>query len=97
MQLLAFEGFQKVSLLGKVTQSDPHPPKPGDPDAVKKEKARLKRELYVSEGQDMFRCAVTDVHNLRKTYRFKDEVLPRFLAYMRTPNGQPVPDDLWAA
>ena len=95
MQLPAFEGFQKVSLLGKVSQAEPHAPRPGDPEAAQKEKARQRREVFVVQGQALFAKAVTDVHILRKTFRFKDDVLPRFLTHMR--NGAELPDDLWSA
>ena len=83
MQLPAFEGFHKVSLLGKVSQAEPHAPRPGDPEAARKEKARQRREVFVVQGQALFAKAVTDVHILRKTFRFKDDVLPRFLTHMR--------------
>ena len=55
-------------------------------------------------GVELFDKAVTDVHVLHTTYRFKDSVtkewcpfLPRILAYIRNPNRRPMPDELWNA
>ena len=53
-------------------------------------------------GLRLFHNAVTDVHILTQTFRFRDAitnepcpVLPRLLAYMRVPDGEPLPSDLW--
>ena len=64
--------------------------------------------MYASDehrgGQRVFWEGLTHVLMLRKTHRFVDleqkppepcKVLPRLLAYMRDPDGQPMPNDLW--
>ena len=55
-------------------------------------------------GIRLFNDAVTDVHMLHTTYRFRDQeikewdlILPDILAYMRRPAGRPMPDHLWQA
>ena len=61
---------------------------------LKKEAAERRLHSF-EQGRYLFRRAVTDVHILRKTYRFTDEVtkvpckvLLAILEYMRQPNGK---------
>ena len=62
------------------------------------------KDFFPKKGYKLFKEAVTDVVVLEKTYRFVDketkkecEILPRLFAYMRKPEGQSMPDDLWHA
>jgi hypothetical protein len=45
-------------------------------------------------GRRIFWRGLTHVVMLRKTHRFRDDIMPRFLAYMRDPRGRPMPADL---
>ena len=45
-------------------------------------------------GRRIFWNGLTHVVMLCKTHRFKDDIMPAFLAYMRKPDGRPMPKDL---
>ena len=45
-------------------------------------------------GRRIFWNGLTHVVMLCKTHRFKDDIMPAFLAYMRKPDGRPMPKNL---
>ena len=45
-------------------------------------------------GRRIFWNGITHVVMLRNTHRFRDKIMPEFLAYMRNPQGQPMREEL---
>ena len=94
----------KVSLLGTVRQRSAEDESKARPtkrrsaeDEKRYQEGKKLRDQALQQGHTLFRRAVTDVHVLRKTFRFTDEVLPAFLNYMRNPPPGPMPQELWRA
>ena len=59
---------------------------------------------HLHEGHRCFNAVITSVLELKRTYRFRDEVskeeckiLPALFNYMRDPQGKSLPDYLWTA
>lgn len=99
-----FGGIPIVVMLGDFMQLAPLGEEGGRMSLLMEPRAKCAAETRA--GLHLFRQALTHVMFLRTTHRFVDRsvephkacpVLPRLLAYMRSPAGEPMPEDLWQA
>ena len=87
-----FGGIPIVVMLGDFMQLGAMERGLGRVSLIMKPKPSWYDECYA--GRRIFWRGLTHVVMLRKTHRFRDDIMPRFLEYMRNPGGKPMPDDL---